>query len=192
MDKQRKKRIYQRRVINIGDKFKHWTVIDGPKLNKYRSYIYLAECDCKRVQRWFQANALTKVDGNFQCNICAGKARVPNFTAKHGRVGELTQNKYGKLQRVAKQRNLEFNLSKEYLWDLFLKQNRVCAITGDYLEDIKKSSLDRIDSSIGYIEGNVQWVTFQANVSKHIMTMNEFIEFCTKVLNHANQQPSQS
>ena len=53
------------------------------------------------------------------------------------------------------------------------------------------ASIDRIDNSKGYVEGNVQWVTYQANVSKHVMSMNELYEFCKKVLNYANQQPSQ-
>lgn len=50
--------------------------------------------------------------------------------------------------------------------------------------------MDRINSDIGYTEGNVQWTTYRANVSKHTMTMSELYEFCKKVLNHANQQPS--
>ena len=71
-------------------------------------------------------------------------------------------------------------------------QNRKCAITGDELPNILRASLDRIDSSKGYIEGNVQWVTAQANKCKHILSMSELYEFAQKVLNHANQQPSQS
>ena len=84
-----------------------------------------------------------------------------------------------------------FDLTKEYLWNLFTLQKQLCAITGDFIENIKDASLDRIDSSIGYIKGNVQWTTVQANRSKHIMSTKELIEFCNKVLNHANQQPSQ-
>lgn len=38
---------------------------------------------------------------------------------------------------------------------------------------------------------NVQWVTAQANKCKHILSMSELYEFAQKVLNHANQQPSQ-
>ena len=45
--------------------------------------------------------------------------------------------------------------------------------------------------SKGYIEGNVQWTTCQANISKHTMTMKELYQFCKDVLNYANQQPSQ-
>lgn len=74
---------------------------------------------------------------------------------------------------------------------MFEKQNHICAITGDIISSIDEASLDRIDSSKGYTEDNVQWVTIQANLSKHTMTMEELKLFCRKVLNHANQQPSQ-
>ena len=80
--------------------------------------------------------------------------------------------------------------SIEYLWNLFKNQKQICAITGDFIPNIQEASLDRIDSSKGYLEGNVQWTTQQANLSKHVMTMNELYKFCKKILNHANQQPS--
>lgn len=102
----------------------------------------------------------------------------------------MTLTRYTKLQLSAKKRNIEFNISLEYLWNLFESQQQICAITGDYIPNIEEASLDRIDSSKGYIEGNVQWVTQQANLSKHVMTMEQLYEFCKKVLNHANQQPS--
>ena len=71
-----------------------------------------------------------------------------------------------------------------------MRQDKKCDITGDSIPNIRDASLDRIDSNLGYIEGNVQWVTYRANVSKHTMTMTELYEFCKKVLNHANQQLS--
>ena len=92
---------------------------------------------------------------------------------------------------IEKCRENNIPLTKEYLNNLFESQNGLCAITGDSLEDINKASLDRINSNKPYIEGNVQWVTVQANKSKHILSMQELYEFCHKVLNHANQQPSQ-
>ena len=87
--------------------------------------------------------------------------------------------------------NIEFLVSLEYLSNLYESQNHICAITGRHIDSIDEASLDRIDSSKGYIEGNIQWTTYQANVSKHTMTMEELYQFCKDVLNHANQQPSQ-
>jgi len=42
-------------------------------------------------------------------------------------------------------------------------------------------SIDRIDSSKGYIEGNIQLVTARTNVAKGNMSNNEFINYCKKV-----------
>lgn len=79
---------------------------------------------------------------------------------------------------------------------MFLKQNRRCAISGleltfDYLgnrADWKHSetckitaSLDRIDSSKGYVEGNVQWVHKRINIMKNDVPQSEFIEWCRTV-----------
>ena len=85
---------------------------------------------------------------------------------------------------------ISFSVSIEYLWNLFQTQKQTCAITGDHIQSIDEASLDRINSSNGYVKGNVQWVTKQTNVSKHIMSMEELYEFCKKVLKHANQQLS--
>lgn len=119
------------------------------------------------------------------------KRKIFTNTLKNGRIGDLTLTEHTRLRRSAEKRGYVFDVSIKYLWDLFQKQKQICAITGDYISNITEASLDRIDSNIGYIEGNVQWVTYQANVSKHIMSMEELLEFCKKVLNHANQQPNQ-
>ena len=178
------------RQIKIGDKYKHWTVINGPQITKHQCVVWECQCDCGNT-RWIQGNELTNPNKCFQCAKCAAKERGALQAERNGKVGELTLTRYTKLQRSAETRNISFNVSMEYLWNLFEYQNHTCAITGDYIPSITEASLDRIDSNGNYEKGNVQWVTYQANVSKHTMSMNELYEFCKKVLNHANQQPSQ-
>ena len=176
--------------IKIGDKYKSWTVIGGPKLSDYGSQLYEVQCDCGTV-KWVQANELTNPNRNFKCAKCAAKERGAAQAERNGKIGELTLTRFTKLQRSAEKRNIEFLVSLEYLSNLYESQNHICAITGRHINSIDEASLDRIDSSKGYIEGNVQWTTYQANVSKHTMTMEELYQFCKDVLNHANQQPSQ-
>jgi hypothetical protein len=150
------------------------------------------QCDiCKETTKWVQGNELMNPNKGFKCQKCASIDRIDNITLANGRVGELTLTQYTRIQRSAEKRNIEFDISLEDLWNLFESQKQICAITGDYIKTIKNASLDRIDSSLGYIKDNVQWVTFQANVSKHVMSMSELYEFCNKVLNYANQHPSQ-
>lgn len=175
--------------LNIGDKFKSWTIINGPEI-KNNSQLWECKCKCGKT-RWFQAAELLNPNKSFECRICATKSRIKTLVENKGAINDLYIGKYNKLKKSAEYRNIEFNVSMEYLWNLFIKQKQICMITGDYIDNIKNASLDRIDSSKGYIEDNVQWVTKQANISKHVMTMEQLYEFCKKVLIHANQQPSQ-
>ena len=175
--------------VKVGDKSKHWTVIEDIKKRDNGLYLLVVQCDCGRVREMSSSEFLDP-NSCFQCPSCAQKENQAKLTLLNGRVGELTKNRHTKIKKGAEARNIEFNVSIEYLWNLFIQQNKTCAITGDPLEHLDDASLDRIDSNKGYIEGNVQWVTKQANLSKHIMSMNELYEFCQKVLNHANQQPS--
>lgn len=183
-------RAISRRIpIHIGDKFGKWTVIEGPKKGVYRNTLaYLCKCTCGNTQ-YCTAHDL-KTGRTTRCFKCSRKIGIETAMIHNGKIGELNINKYNKIKRTATHRNIEFNVSIEYLWNLFLIQKRKCAITGDFIDNFRIASLDRIDSSKGYIEGNVQWVSKQANLSKHIMTMEQLYEFCRKVLNHANQQPS--
>lgn len=175
--------------INIGDKYKKWTVINGPRITKHHNIEWEVQCACGST-RWIQGNELINPNFCFQCTKCAQKERGCKEKIKNGKIGDLDANQFGKIKRRATNKHFDFDLDIPYLWDLFLQQNKTCAITGDNIPDISKASLDRINSNIGYVKGNVQWVTKQANLSKHVMSMYELYEFCRKVLDHANQQPS--
>lgn len=175
--------------VKIGDKSKHWTVIEDIKKRSNGLYLLVVQCDCGKTREMSTSEFLDP-NSCFQCPSCAQKENHAKLTLLNGRIGELTKTRYSKIKRSAETRDIKFNVSIEYLWNLFESQNKICAITGEKIEHIEDASLDRIDSSKGYIEGNLQWVTIQANLSKHTMTMEELYEFCRKVLNHANQQPS--
>jgi len=90
----------------------------------------------------------------------------------------------------ARNKKLEFNLTKEYLTELFLSQNKLCAISQIPLvfknvgenQTIQTASLDRIDSSKGYIEGNVQWVHKDINRMKSNFSYDKLVELCILVV----------
>ena len=106
--------------------------------------------------------------------------------------GDISGDYFNQLKRGAdgsKGRSpLRFEVSIEYLWELFLSQNKCCSLTGLPLEFRRKThdepqpaSLDRIDSSKGYIEGNVQWVHKDINLMKGRLDQARFIELCRLV-----------
>lgn len=96
--------------------------------------------------------------------------------------GDISQTFYSSYYIGATDRNLEFDVSIEYLWDLYLKQNKKCALSKQSIvfkpKKFRTASLDRIDSSKGYIEGNVQWVHKIINQMKWDYNQDEFIQWC--------------
>ncbi|QZE11466.1 HNH endonuclease [Streptomyces phage Jada] len=81
----------------------------------------------------------------------------------------------------AKKKGRTWNLTPEYLWSKWELQEGLCAYTGMQLTHGVDASLDRIDSSIGYVEGNVQWVHRDINRMKSDFDESYFIEMCRKV-----------
>lgn len=99
---------------------------------------------------------------------------------------ELSQTYLSSIKEGAIIRNLDFQVTPEFLWNLFIKQHKKCALTG---LDIKlgsrvkqqNASLDRIDSKKGYTEDNVQWVHKDINRIKQHFNQEYFIEMCKLV-----------
>jgi hypothetical protein len=92
----------------------------------------------------------------------------------------------------AKKKKLEVLISIEDAWALFLKQGRRCALTGLPLVMSPKTmqagastaSLDRIESTRGYVPGNVQWVHAVINDMKSNFSQDEFTHWCKLVASH--------
>lgn len=105
---------------------------------------------------------------------------------------------FKRIEKSAINRGYDFNLTKRYLDTLFLKQQKKCAISGvdiyqprDYTElstGVGTASLDRIDSSKGYINGNVQWVHKTVNIMKGSMTDIELLNWCKLISSHSSLQ----
>ena len=81
------------------------------------------------------------------------------------------------------------NINIEYAWELFLTQNKKCALTGIDLifesnsknSTQRNASLDRIDNTKGYIKGNIQWVDKRLNVMKMDLSLDFFLNACKMV-----------
>ena len=77
----------------------------------------------------------------------------------------------------------------EYAWELYQKQQGKCALSkipivfglANHRTSCTTASLDRIDSTIGYIKDNVQWVHKSINIMKCDLSSDIFIGFCHSV-----------
>lgn len=75
------------------------------------------------------------------------------------------------------------------LLDKWKEQKGICVYSGVPLRLVEKdsgwinstASLDRIDSDIGYIKGNIQWVHKRINIMKSDMSHGEFQLWCKLV-----------
>lgn len=114
----------------------------------------------------------------------------PNSNKFKG-YGEISLTFFHSIKNCAKKREIKFEIIIEQIWDLFLKQNRKCALSGVELKFESKSqegdgfsSLDRIDSSKDYTLDNVQWVHKDVNIMKQDLVDKQFINWCHIISNH--------
>lgn len=164
-----------------------------------------SNCNKNFEKRTGEYNRCKRSDWNHFCSRkCYGEFHKERLT-KHGKenykkflktykrqkdeLSHFRWHLHGVRQR-AKDKNYKCCITLEYLKDIWEKQNGTCPYTGWKLNpvyfsskgvDKYSASLDRIDSSKGYIEGNVQFVSVMANYAKHTWNEQDFIDFCVAV-----------
>lgn len=184
------------RIDITGRTFAALTVIKEAGRQNDKHVLWLCRCTCGREITVTYSHLVS--GGTKSC----GDGHYQSET-RTKRCGNITQSLLNSFKQNAKQRNMDFNIDMKYIWMLFKKQKGLCALSGRTIELpalIKTrhmanqgrnhtASLDRIDSNLGYIKGNVQWVHKDINFAKQSMTDEEFIELCSDVVkNHKKKQ----
>jgi hypothetical protein len=159
--------------------------------SKERSIFWFCKCECGNNCTVRSAELLVGDTKSCGCNRYMSGENSPIYKG----VGMLSSSKFTHIKYAAIKRNLEFNVSMEYLWDLFQKQEGKCYYTGDLLTLVTRNtkggmtaSLDRLDSSKGYFEGNVVWSHKDINIMKMDKSEEEFYKLCQKVITHRKNQ----
>lgn len=112
--------------------------------------------------------------------------RNPNCRYKNEtNIQTFFRTKNQQIKASAKKRNLEYNLDEEYLYNLFELQKGLCYYTGVPMKlvsvdnkennraDYDVLSVDRIDSSLGYIQDNVVLCLNMINMMKSDMKLED-------------------
>lgn len=104
---------------------------------------------------------------------------------------EISGQFWGQIKRGADgskgRRTIPFSITIEDAWNLFMAQERRCALSGQSLTFPEKwdstgtASLDRIDSLRGYEKDNVQWVHKDINRMKNSFDQEYFKKLCSLV-----------
>lgn len=172
-------------TFNPGDKHGSLTLIEElPKIKGERNLKVRASCDCGRtvIMNW----------GAFKNNKTCGQCKFKKERHTDCKNGKFIGRHYFlAIKKRAQKKSWDFNLSVEFMDNLLALQNFKCALTGLPISGtMEKSggtaSLDRIDSSKGYVVGNVQWVHRTINMMKWKLKQIDFIEFCRLVTESYN------
>lgn len=166
----------------IGQKFGKWLVLQKEKPNRYGHSKWLCRCECGK-ETILYGNSLTH-NRSTQCHKCASWKGC----------GEVSGYYWTQLKNGAKKRNIKFDIQIEEAWDLFLQQDKKCALSGLDLifapshrkMSTQTASLDRIDSSLGYTSDNIQWVHKEINSLKGSLAEDRLVELCELIIARRN------
>jgi hypothetical protein len=180
------------------------------------SMIEISCCSCgKNTMKKLAEIKRRKKKGKtkFYCSrSCASKASVDHLKKYAGQFNHnlIASNRYDKYSdfrwyiknviKNSKKRNQTYDVDLEYLYSLWNKQNGICPFTKQKIElrthnytHIEnrpyQASLDRIDSSIGYLKGNVQFISIAANHAKGNLSHEDMILFCNLIYENKKASP---
>ena len=137
----------------------------------------------------FQQLPLNHLKGH-GCPSCGYVSTSRLLTIRGGAYQQISGKYWNRIVYIAGKRNLPITISVEYAWSLF---NGKCALSGrpirfrELRQQFQTASLDRIDSTKGYIEGNVQWIHKDFQNFKMNRSEKEFVGMCKEIVNNLCQ-----
>lgn len=147
--------------------------------------------ECGEMQDYLRRNyAIQSFLAKKTCKKCSNR-KTEN--CHRGFINSIRKSWWDKTEWHAKHRSLEFSITPEYIENLWKSQNKSCNLSGlpvswEGVNADITASIDRIDSSKGYVEGNVQVVHKHINMMKQQYDNNYFIELCQLVADKHSSQ----
>lgn len=103
----------------------------------------------------------------------------------------LEERLYKRGKQNAQSQGYEYNLDIKYIRELLDKQDNKCIYSGtefknNFRDKLTYPTIDRIDSSKGYIKGNVYICTLIVNMMKNNLSIEQFKMIITQIYNNLN------
>ena len=159
------------------------------KSNNYKGssseyHTYCKSCNAERARNW------RKEHPNYR-----GSGKLKQYPKEDLLLISAIRQRLADAKTRCKKRNMhEPTVTVDDLYQLYLSQNRCCALTGEPLCVEKEHplclSLDQKDPSKGYILANVQWLAWAVNRAKGDLHIEDFYDMCELVLNKKVQRLS--
>jgi hypothetical protein len=171
-----------RRVNLVGKRFGK-LVVERRVKSRYRGQqAWKCRCDCGKLVVYVSAVVLRSQ--HCGCGQYANGQKHWNWQGYR----EISQRYWGQVKHGAQVRSIVFDLKIESAWDIYERQQRRCALSG--LEIGFKggyqgtASLDRVDATEGYVDGNVQWVHKDVNRMKSDFSEEHFFNLVKVIYEH--------
>lgn len=189
---------FTRKLVDlVGQTFGSWKVLCRAPNDKSKNTRFWCECTCGKLMKVGSGALIYGL--STQCRKCSVQ-KYP-YIEKHG---EIPLAIWRQIKQKGALKDKKFSITIEYAMDLFQKQKGICALSGQEIgfhttprytkrgwrdsRWIHTASLDRIDSTKGYIEGNVQWIHKDINWMKNRFSQDYFVETCIKISNYIGQK----
>lgn len=188
----RRKYTEQELIEQLSVYFNHVRIMDYEKHSCYTDMTFSTNC---RLCGQEVIRKLTRELVQQKTESC-GCSRYLLNRHSHNWKGSSDGRVYGghcsRIVKQASDRQLEFSVDIEYVANLLRIQEDRCAYTGLPIqsgggETEQTASLDRIDSSKGYVEGNVQCVHKNINKMKGSLSEDRFVKLCGLVYNNTQE-----
>lgn len=135
---------------------------------------------------------------SYYCKECSKGRKKVDYIAKRDSKLKYLNTLEGHLKSIilhSKNRGREYNIDYEYCLELYNIQNGNCALSNVKMTSIMgkgkiltNTSIDRIDSSKGYIRGNIQLVCSIVNIMKTDLPQEDFFKWCKLIINNKHEE----
>ena len=171
----------------VGKRYGKWMVMCLHSKTKSGQAKLLCRCDCGIENAVWSTHLVSGQSKSCGCQKRHGKEHKM-WTGHGGISGQL----WGQIKNSASgnkgtRAKLELSITIEDVWKLYQRQGGKCALSGVELSLPLRynrpgtASLDRVDNSMGYVAGNVQWVHKYINFMKGTLDQDFFISLCKDV-----------
>lgn len=122
----------------------------------------------------------------YQCKKCRNGMKRKND--HESTLKEILALRCRKAIQRAKHRNMDYNITPEFLMEMWKLQDGKCFYSGlqmSYdINDLYTVSLDRIDSNKGYTKDNVVLSCWSINSMKNNYSIPDFVSLCKAVAHY--------
>lgn len=116
------------------------------------------------------------------------------FVKKYGNLPltHVIVKRFNAAKNRAKSRNIEFNITRDFLIELYRRQNGLCYYSNIEMKDTIGNrnrnnndpyslSIERVDSTRGYTKDNIVLCCSVINIMKNGLSKEEFLSICRKI-----------